>query len=106
MSLAFIAGAIYYTFEYATKQHAQHLWKICALLLLALSANLALLHTFIIIISFVVYIGVINMKLITKVNLYQHLLIYFFTLIGFVLFEGFALCVCGGLSEVLLLVVV
>lgn len=76
MSLAFLAGAIFFILDYVSTKHVKSLWKLFLTLTLALSANLALLHSFIIVIVYVLVVSLLSFREMEKKSRYQHLLIY------------------------------
>lgn len=82
MSLAFLAGTIYFTLEYSSTKRIKTLWKLCLMLLLALGANLALMHSFIIIICYVLFIGIRQLK---KAEVFKYLFVYTITIGGFLI---------------------
>lgn len=85
MSLAFLSGAIYFALEYSSARSIKNLWKLCLMLLLALAANLALMHSFIIILGFVLFVGASGVRQMKKRELYGQLLVYAITIVGFLI---------------------
>ena len=83
MSLTFLAGAIFYVINYTEHRTGKNLAMSCLMLVLALSANLSLMHTFVIVIAYLLLTGIMNLKAMSRSVVFQHFIIYSFTALLF-----------------------